>query len=359
MAFSSQRIDNYARSMFSREHLNLSWVSSCAEYLRQVFGEKLSGAVFLDYAFGRGNWSVAALHAGARRVISIDASSYNVEKLNAYCLEHSINGIEIIHGNIMQEEFHCDADLLWIYGILHHIPDDSTFLKKISNLRRDNSATALLYAYDKGSLREAIVETARLGHIYETAKSFAADTLLFSPAARLRARDDLTAPHVAWYSQNDLARLAESVGLYAVRKANDFSRRRLSVEPMSEFRPHHLICEFQPQSSQLPDEPTRPEQTDISIIREFGRIFGEYASQHDLRAYPSDFSTRILWQTGRSSIKSFRTISSFRMQLRGLASNRTSQRHQSRFGVQHLHPTRGAHAIWTRPCWSGRLSQDT
>jgi predicted RNA methylase len=286
MAFSSQRIDNYARSMFSREHLNHSWVSSCAEYLREVFGEKLSGAVFLDYAFGRGNWSVAALQAGARRVISIDASSYNVEKLNAYCLENSINGIEIIHGNIMQEEFNCDADFLWIYGILHHIPDDSAFLKKISNLRRDDSATALLYAYDKGSLREAIVETARLGHIYETAESFAADTLLFSPAARLRARDDLTAPHVAWYSQNDLARLAESVGLYAVRKANDFSRRRLSVEPMSEFRPHHLICEFQPQTSQLPDEPTRPEQTDISIIREFGHIFGEYASQHDLRAYP-------------------------------------------------------------------------
>jgi SAM-dependent methyltransferase len=286
VSISASRIDDYAKSMFARESLNAQWISNCADYLRAAFGEKIKGAVFLDYAFGRGNWSVAALEAGASHVIAIDASLHNVEKLTAYCRVHGIAAIEVIHGNIMDGPMAFSADVLWIYGILHHIPDPADFLSRIAALRRDDDALALLYAYDKGSLRQIVVELARAGHVYTTFEAFEADSLLYSPAARLRARDDLTAPHIGWFSQDDLADLARGVGMHAFTTCADFPRWKLPAEAMLEFRPQHLVCGFKAPLRPLPAEPIRPEATDNEIIEAVGRAFVAEATPGQLRLFP-------------------------------------------------------------------------
>jgi hypothetical protein len=286
MNFSTDRLDDYAKSMFAREALNPRWISQCAAYLRAVFGDKLRNAVFLDYAFGRGNWSVAALEAGARSVISVDASLHNVRKLHAYCTDHGLSAITVIHGDIMESPFTVSADVLWVYGILPCIPDQAEFLRRIVTLRRDDDAVALLYAYDKGSLRECIVETARAGRVYDTFAAFEADSLLFSPQARLRARDDLTAPHVNWSSQDDLEQLANSVGLHAIKTMTDFPRWQLPPEPSLEFRPQHLVCSFRPQPSRLSPEPPRQEAFDVALMTALGRAFVRHATPEQRRTFP-------------------------------------------------------------------------
>src|SRR5262245_4910090 len=112
-----RRIDQYAQSMFRFEHLNESWIESCARYLRRVFGERLAGRVVIDYAFGRGNWAIAFLAAGAGRVIAIDAAVSNVSKLADYCRDHDIDRVEVIEGDILEGPLACRADFLWVYGV--------------------------------------------------------------------------------------------------------------------------------------------------------------------------------------------------------------------------------------------------
>src|SRR5215467_12461846 len=103
MGASSERIDDYANSMFAYERVHPRWIDSCARYLRYIFGEAIEGKVFLDYAFGRGNWSLAALQAGAKHVVAIDASTANVRRFTDYCREQDIHNIKIILGNILSE----------------------------------------------------------------------------------------------------------------------------------------------------------------------------------------------------------------------------------------------------------------
>lgn len=286
MVISERRIDAYAKSMFSYEHLNSAWVRKCAEYLREVFGERIVGSVFLDYAFGRGNWSVAAILAGAKGVISVDASGHNVEKLIGYCANHNIKGIEVVHGNIMDSQLHCVADIIWVYGILHHIPDDCEFLRRLALLRSDDCAMALLYAYDKGSLREAIVDTARACQVYSTSEEFMSDALSFSGPARLRARDDLTAPHVAWYSQETLVDVAERAGFAALRVQRGFQSFEVPPPRIKEFSPHHLICGFDSTSVALAPETLRSEQLDVSIIREFATYLEGHLPHGQRQKFP-------------------------------------------------------------------------
>jgi hypothetical protein len=56
-----QRINEYTNSMFRYEQLSKRWIASCAAYLQSLFGEELRGKTVVDYAFGRGNWSLAFL----------------------------------------------------------------------------------------------------------------------------------------------------------------------------------------------------------------------------------------------------------------------------------------------------------
>lgn len=62
-------IGEYANSMFRFEQLHERWIESCTAYLVHLFGERIRDATVVDYAFGRGNWSLTFRHAGTARVI--------------------------------------------------------------------------------------------------------------------------------------------------------------------------------------------------------------------------------------------------------------------------------------------------
>jgi Methyltransferase domain len=258
-------IDYYADSMFRFERLHPKWIESCAGYLRHVFGEAIEGKVFLDYAFGRGNWSLAARRAGAARAIAIDASESNVRRFTAYCRTQGISGIDILHGDVVKSPLDARADVLWIYGILPCIEDCNGFLAKLALMRRDDDSVALLYSYDRGSLRQAIVEMARRGVTYATEQAFGEDSYLFTPQARLRARDDLTAPLVNWLSARELRDLARRNGLAVRRQVSDFRRWTTGVQS-SEFAPHHFVCGFAGDDAGPIVEPERPQAHDFAVI---------------------------------------------------------------------------------------------
>jgi len=262
---SNKRIDEYAESMFRYERPHVRWIDACAAYLRDVFGGAIEGKVFLDYAFGRGNWSLAARKAGAGKVIAVDASASNVRRFSEFCREESVSGIEIVHGNAMLEPLSVRADILWIYGILHHIAEPVIFAKNIAGLRSDDNALALFYSYDRGSLREAVVESARSGFVYENAQEFFSDSFLYSPAARLRARDDLTAPVVQWHTAEGLGEILKKAGFAIRQQCRSFSEFG-GAKQDGEFSPHHFLCGLgsgQPVSLREPD---RPDAADFPIL---------------------------------------------------------------------------------------------
>jgi hypothetical protein len=258
-------IDEYADSMFRFERLHPRWIESCAGYLRYVFGDAIEGRVFLDYAFGRGNWSLAALRAGAARVIAIDASESNVRRFADYCRAQGISRIDILHGDVVKSPVDAQADVLWIYGILPCIEDCSSFLAKLALMRRDDNASALLYTYDRGSLRQVIVESARRGVTYTSEQAFGEDSFLFTPQARLRARDDLTAPLVTWFSAAELHELARRNGLAVRRQVFDFRQWMTGVQS-SEFAPHHFLCGFRDDDAGPVAEPKRSQAHDFAVI---------------------------------------------------------------------------------------------
>src|SRR5688572_17794568 len=123
-----QRLNEYSNSMFRYERLSERWIDSCTAYVRALFGAELRGRTVIDYACGRGNWSLAFLAAGAERVVAIDASTDIVARFKNYCTEHNIRNIEVLSGNVMDQDFAVRGDLVWVYGILPNIADQTTFL---------------------------------------------------------------------------------------------------------------------------------------------------------------------------------------------------------------------------------------
>src|SRR2546426_718736 len=132
-----QSINDYAQSMFRFEYLNEKWIRRCADYLHRIFGERIKGRVVLDYAFGRGNWSLAFLEAGAQKVIAIDAAESNVRKLVRYSEERNIDRLDVVEGNVLQAPMPYRADILWVYGILPCVSQPELFLSAICGLARD------------------------------------------------------------------------------------------------------------------------------------------------------------------------------------------------------------------------------
>lgn len=278
----SESVDGYAESMFRFERLHPSWIDSCARYLRHIFGDTIEGSVFLDYAFGRGNWSLAALRAGARRVVAVDSAAGNVRRFTEYCRANNVSAVEIVHGDVLEESLQVQADVLWVYGILHHIAEAQVFVSRLSALRRDRHSLALFYAYDRHSFRQVIVEGARRCVIYESESDFEQESYLFSPRARLRARDDLTAPLVSWYTAADLGTLVESNGWRVQRQPPDF-RDWLSQISSQEFSPHHLLCGSEGSRLEHLIEPQRSDAYDLLVIADMARAVIDRASLRQRR----------------------------------------------------------------------------
>lgn len=238
----AQRINEYAGSMFAFDNIHSEWIARCARYLVEVFGEeRIRGAKVLDYAFGRGNWSLAFVMAGAAKVVSIDASEGNVMRFSETCKGLHQDRIEIRLGNVLEKEIKETFDLVWLYGILPVVDDEYFLLEKIAPCLSPEGEM-LVYTYDSGSLRQRIVEAARRGLTYARMEDFYADSLLFAPSARLRARDDLTAPCIHWNSLDDLCSMITSVSLTPLRKVADFMTFSNTTEA-PEFGPHHVVCQ--------------------------------------------------------------------------------------------------------------------
>jgi hypothetical protein len=263
-------INDYANSMFRFERLHPRWIETCARYLREVFGPAIEGATFLDYAFGRGNWSLAALKAGAKRVIAVDAAESNVGRFTDYCRAAGIDAVDIIHGNVLNEPLNLAADILWVYGIASSVGDPDALLSALATERRDDDALAILYGYDRGSLRQVIVDAAREGCLYRGEPAFADDSFLFVPRARLRARDDLTAPAMLWYSAFELDELAKRSGYTPRRWLADFGCW-LDPKTQEEFSPHIALCQFAGSSVAPNPEVPRTNSADTAMLAVLAR----------------------------------------------------------------------------------------
>ena len=239
-ALQNQTIDDYANSMFRFERLHPAWITRCAHYLRHVFGTALEGGTVIDYAFGRGNWSLAFLEAGAAKVIAVDAAESNVLRFSGYVCAHGIQGIEVIQGNVLEKSIGRKADILWLYGILPCIADEAQFLSHMTQLWCDESTgLGLLYAYNAGSLREVVVGLARQALVYDSYAAFQEESLLFSHHARMRVRDDLTAPRALFHSQAAMESLLRQVAAEPVSFVPSFTQFENTENP--EFAPHHLL----------------------------------------------------------------------------------------------------------------------
>lgn len=237
----SKIINEYANSMFNHEIITDLWIKNCTDYLISIFADSIKDKIILDYAFGRGNWSLAFLKANAKKVIAIDASIDNVKRFQAYVDRHKINNIEVIHGNFLE---HCDynltIDIFWIYGILQHIEDDSIFLNILKKISTPNSLF-YIYAYPINSIRYFLVENSRKILIYKNNREYLQNSPAFIHEANMRIRDDLTAPYIKWYSKKALQDLLEENGLYVQKSDNDFYHF-LNNSINIEFQPLQFQC---------------------------------------------------------------------------------------------------------------------
>lgn len=248
MGQQGDRINDYANSMFAFEAMPEEWIRLCTRYLESLFGKTLEGKTVIDYAFGRGNWSLAFLNIGAAKVISVDASIDNVCRFQGYCEARGLDRIEVVQANFVEQVPQFKSDFVWVYGVLHHISEVETFLTALKRCARDEKTRFYFYHYNSGSPRAFLVDSCRKLLTYESRAAFEEDAPLFVRRARLRAKDDLVAPHVAWRSERELAALLGAYGFFPHRKDIPFEHF-LSGTPAVEFSPHQWLCSLAPVST--------------------------------------------------------------------------------------------------------------
>lgn len=268
---SSENID-YPDTVFRRERLQEGWLDNCAAYLKQYFGDSLKGARVIDYGFGRGNWALAFLRAGAEHVLAIDAEIENVRRLHDYCSSQGIVGIDVVHGDLLRQNIPSEtADIVWLYGGLHHVARPMALLQSLRDLAPGKAAQFYVHAYDAGSLRHFTVDAARQLYPRPTEDAFRMECVSLTRDARRRARDDLAAPHIDWYSATDFAELLSGAGLEPVAKAvgfESFAHGRYNQE----FQPHEALCRAAPaEGAILWDEPTRDYGADLCVLSAMAR----------------------------------------------------------------------------------------
>lgn len=261
-------INNYANSMFRYEFLHETWLSACEKYLAYTFNDAIRGRTVVDYAFGRGNWAVAFARCGAERVIGIDASEDNCRKLREYCKANRITNIEVIWGNLAERDIDTRCDILWFYGILPMLSSADIFLEKIlSQVSADGEVLA--YTYNANSLREWMVSTARACVLFEDEDNFRAHSLWLTPSARLRARDDLVAPHINWDTAATFVDRFTRLGWHPAKQMHDFAPW-LHGSHSGEFNPY--VVKFLRQESSLEVAAQEDNSTDLAILRAFSEL---------------------------------------------------------------------------------------
>lgn len=262
-------LNNYANSMFRYEYLHEAWLHACEKYLNYVFcDDDIRGNTVVDYAFGRGNWAIAFARCGAERVIAVDASEDNCRKLRAYCEENNINNIEVICGNLAERELDIRCDILWLYGILHHVCEHRSFLEKIL-LQVSSDGLVISYTYNANSLREWVVSTARACILFENEEDFRVHSLWFTPAGRLRARDDLVAPYISWDTAATFVNHFTRSGWYPAMQFQDFAPWLHGVHS-GEFNPY--VVKFVRQKSSFVVAAQEDNLADLVILQKVSDV---------------------------------------------------------------------------------------
>lgn len=231
-------INQYHNSMFAGEVIHQAWINDCAKYLQSIFGDQIGGKTIIDYGFGRGNWSLAFIQLGAKQVISVEASQSAAAKFKQHVEAHNISNVSVYLANADEQELHFDADIVFLYGIFHHVKYPQRLLQSARSWLKDDQGQVLIYAYDAGSLREILVSGCRNLLADRVLKDSWALTL--HPHARHRAVDDLVAPIVHFWTANALVETAKNVDLACVGQSKDFaSFQAKSLAP--EFDPYVLL----------------------------------------------------------------------------------------------------------------------
>jgi 2-polyprenyl-3-methyl-5-hydroxy-6-metoxy-1,4-benzoquinol methylase len=253
--------------MFRFEHLHDAWLQKCTRYLREVFGSRLAGATVIDYAFGRGNWSVAFARAGAKRIVAIDASKSNVRRFATYCKRTRTSNIEVQLGNVVNDRPDLQADIAWVYGIFHHIKPAEQFARTLARSLAPRGEL-FLYAYNADCLRQVVAESTRKVLLCSTEAQFRRVAQSLTPAARLRARDDLTAPVVRWYARAELLAHFSRHGLHRSRSVQSFSEYLREPGQDEEFAPHHVVLSRAASSRESSKARPRARPRDFEILRD-------------------------------------------------------------------------------------------
>jgi hypothetical protein len=233
------KINDYAKSMFYFEKLNPSWIYKCKKYLNYIFKSKIKNSIVVDYAFGNGNWSVAFQKLGAKEVIAVDYSGHNVEKFKTYLKKNKINNIKVIKGDILDVNLKKKIDIFWVYGIFHHIENINKLISNIKKYWKNSNTSALIYTYNKYSLRELIVNFSRKHLIYKNYSEFKKNSFRFSNFSRLRVRDDVVVNYIKWYSKYELINCLKNKKMYGYRFIKSFDS--FLGNKNYEFNPHQLL----------------------------------------------------------------------------------------------------------------------
>jgi hypothetical protein len=182
----------------------------------------------------------------------------------------------VVASNLIDEDVTFTGDLVWLYGVLSQVEDQAAFLTRLTALADGPAAQIYIYHYNAGSLRQFTIETCRSVLTYESESTFRADSALFVRPARMRARDDLTAPHVEFSTAADMRDLLRRCGIYITRQDRDFQHFLLGAAT-EEFCPHQFLCSLRPEDEVEIIEPAVPYAKEVDVLREIA---------HDLLALP-------------------------------------------------------------------------
>jgi len=215
------QISDYNSLLFSSDKLNEKWISDCRSYLNFILEGKVKGKTVIDYGFGRGNWSLAFQSLGAYEVYAFDAASTAVKKFKAEINSRKIKNIYVDQKNTDISTFEIKADIIFLYGIFHHVRDIEKLITCAAKSLKNSEAKIILYSYAKYSWRETLIRHIRSKNL--DIKLIKKLKFSLHPNARHRFLDDLTAPIVNFFSTDDINNILKRHSLHINNKIPDFS----------------------------------------------------------------------------------------------------------------------------------------
>lgn len=141
--------ENYVKKYFSEERVQIAQ-NHLLDFLQL---DNLHGKSFLDIGCGSGLHSLAALRAGAKRIVSFD---YDQNSVNTSNMLKTFSGDPshwtVKQGSILDDQFLKTlepADIVYSWGVLHHTGAMWQAMDNAAKLMKDNSLLYIaLYDYD-------------------------------------------------------------------------------------------------------------------------------------------------------------------------------------------------------------------